>query len=604
MLFSPMKKFLTAFVVVVFSAVSLSPVHSVPVEDEQWPSQFAAVAGLHGFELDEVSGLRDNVSVLIGSDSNGQRLCTSVADTACGGTAGYSFRAVLGPCTTSVLIDCIESVVTTKADGTAVAGSFKQFFPARGVNDFAGSPADGVPDGGPPSLWTLAGAPHAFGSDYEVTVQLVGSKVNGDALKPLRSFSANITPVEIHQTRCTPRFQGLCMDTFSEKTDSNGKTSIAFGGVAADIDEGIRCINWGEDAKCALKHAFPEDIKFSLKVRLNTTPTGWLHGRMKDPTASITRANNVTAMTVSAEPTKIPIVSGVGQWSNLPADIQEWFTNNCPNNCGTRLGLSSDPFVRNAISGPPAFSEAAFSQLKLWSTYTGDKAVALPSQWSVRTLSYSEMVKAPSCIKDGEGVTGIVATNASAYTEGPPNFDEATKSLNYKVAAPHYEKDGKTEFKGRYDLILRSDIAKCLYKLDDSEVAAEVAVAGEDGVAKSANTAFTFKDGWFKFAASGFTHSAPTVKVKLSKIYPKMTKGRSISVATAAKKNGVKIPTGAKVQVTVASSSKKKCSVSGNRTVKALAKGTCTLTVSVTPKKTKAVTKPKTTRSIVKIIIG
>jgi hypothetical protein len=40
MLFSPMKKFLTAFVVVVFSAVSLSPVHSVPVEDEQWPSQF------------------------------------------------------------------------------------------------------------------------------------------------------------------------------------------------------------------------------------------------------------------------------------------------------------------------------------------------------------------------------------------------------------------------------------------------------------------------------------------------------------------------------------------------------------------------------------
>ena len=64
MLFSPMKKFLTAFVVVVFSAVSLSPVHSVPVEDEQWPSQFSSETPLHGFELNEVSGLRDNVSVL------------------------------------------------------------------------------------------------------------------------------------------------------------------------------------------------------------------------------------------------------------------------------------------------------------------------------------------------------------------------------------------------------------------------------------------------------------------------------------------------------------------------------------------------------------
>jgi hypothetical protein len=99
------------------------------VEDEQWPSQFAAVEGLHGFELDEVSGLRDNVSVLIGSDSNGQKICTSTSSAGCASSAGYSFRAVLGPCTSLVTIDCIESVVATKADGTAVNGTFKQVYP-------------------------------------------------------------------------------------------------------------------------------------------------------------------------------------------------------------------------------------------------------------------------------------------------------------------------------------------------------------------------------------------------------------------------------------------------------------------------------------------
>ena len=601
-------------------AVSSGAIAVGVTEDEQWPSQFSATAGLHGFELDEVSGLRDNVSVLIGSDSNGQKLCTATSSVGCSSSAGYSFRAVLGPCTSLVTIDCIESVVATKGDGTSVNGTFKQFFPARGVNDFSGSPTEGVPDGGPPSLWTMTGAPHAYGSDYEVTVQVVGSKVNGDALKPLRSFSANITPVEIYQTQCNPQFQGLCMDTFSEKTESTGKTSITFGGVAADVDEGIRCVNWGENAKCALKHAFPAGIKFALKVRLNTTPTGWLHGRLKDPTASIARADNVTTVTVSAEPTKIPIVSGVGQWATLPTNIQEWFTSNCPNNCGTRLGLSDNPLVRNAISGPTAFSDAAFAQLKLWSTFTGDKAVALPSQWSVRTLSYSEMVKAPACIKDGVGVTGIVATNASAYAQGPPSFDETTKTLNYKVAAPHYEKDGTTEFKGRYDLILRSDIAKCLYNLTDASVTSSVDVLAEDNSAKVATISTSNIDGWFKFSASGFTHSAPTIKVRLLQqevttslplvgiakpiIYPKVKVGKTTTVASAAKKNGITIPSGATVRVVVSSSSKKKCSVSGQRTVKALAKGTCSLSVYVTPKKTKAAPRPKTKRSTVKIVIS
>ena len=586
-------------------AVSSGAIAVGVTEDEQWPSQFSATAGLHGFELDEVSGLRDNVSVLIGSDSNGQKLCTATSSVGCSSSAGYSFRAVLGPCTSLVTIDCIESVVATKGDGTSVNGTFKQFFPARGVNDFSGSPTEGVPDGGPPSLWTMTGAPHAYGSDYEVTVQVVGSKVNGDALKPLRSFSANITPVEIYQTQCNPQFQGLCMDTFSEKTESTGKTSITFGGVAADVDEGIRCVNWGENAKCALKHAFPAGIKFALKVRLNTTPTGWLHGRLKGAAISIE---------------KFPIVSGVGQWTTLPANIQEWFTSNCPNNCGTRLGLSDNPLVRNAISVPTAFSDAAFAQLKLWSTFTGDKAVALPSQWSVRTLSYSEMVKAPACIKDGVGVTGIVATNASAYAQGPPSFDETTKTLNYKVAAPHYEKDGTTEFKGRYDLILRSDIAKCLYNLTDASVTSSVDVLAEDNSAKVATISTSNIDGWFKFSASGFTHSAPTIKVRLLQqevttslplvgiakpiIYPKVKVGKTTTVASAAKKNGITIPLGATVRVVVSSSSKKKCSVSGQRTVKALAKGTCSLSVYVTPKKTKAAPRPKTKRSTVKIVIS
>jgi hypothetical protein len=218
-------------------------------------------------------------------------------------------------------------------------------------------------------------------------------------------------------------------------------------------------------------------------------------------------------------------------------------------------------------------------------------------------------------------VTGIVATNSTLYSEGPPSFDSATSTLNYKVAAPHYEKDGKTEFKGRYDLILRSDIAKCLYGLDDSPVTSEVAVVDESGAPKTATTSMTLSDGWFKFSAAGYTHSAPTVKTKLlqtktvvtapatvtapaSLAKPKVKKGKTISATSIAKSAALAIPKGARVVTTVSAKSKKICSLSRANTVRGLKKGNCVVSIAVTPKKSKQIHKPKTIRRNVTVVVS
>lgn len=586
-----------AFSIVGF--VSSHPVISAGVEDEQIPSALVATSGFHGFELDEISGLRNNVSVLTTETSTGTRLCTSATAAPCDGANGYSFKAVLGPCTQVVTVDCIESVNTVSSAGST-AGVFKEFFPASSPNEFIGSPGEGVPSGKSPSLWTFANFPHAFGNDYQVTVEVTGMKKNGDALKPLRTFFANITPVSIFQTSCNPQTNGTCVDEYVEEA-SNGTTQVKFRGVAADQDGGYRCQNWGENAKCALKHAFPANARFAIKVRLSTTPTGWLHGRMKDPKASIVRAANVTTVSIEADPVKVPAVSTGAQWGSLPASVQQWFTENCPNSCGTRVpgSLSNSPDSRNAISNPSVFSESSFSQLKLWTNVIQDKATSVPSVWNVRTLSYNEMVKAPKCISDGTGVTGIVATNSTLYAEGPPAFDSTTSSLNYKVASPHYEKDGSTEFKGTYDLVLRSDIAKCLYGFDDASSTSKVEVTAEDGSAQPVLTSMSVTDGWFKFGASGFTFSAPTVKVSLIKPAtaakaPTLKKGKTRTVASVAKAYGLVIPARATVKVSVSAKSKKVCKVSGHKTVRAISKGSCVLKISVTPKATAKVKKPKT----------
>jgi hypothetical protein len=594
--------------VLTLGLVSVSPAVSAEVEDEQIPSAMASLPGFHGLELNEVSGLRNNVSVLMTETPTGTKMCTSATAAPCDGASRYDFKAVLGPCSSTVTVDCIESVSSIASDGTPTAGVFKEYFPANAPNAYTGSPTEGVPSGKSPSMWTFANLPHAFGSDYQVTVETTGMKTNGDALKPLRTFFANITPVSLFQTTCTTQSNGTCLDQYKETAGSDGKTKLNFAGVAADQDAGYRCHNWGENAMCALKRAFPANARFAIKVRLTTTPTGWLHGRMKNPKASIVRADNVTTVSIEADPVKVPTVSAGALFGSLPANIQQWFNDNCSSSCGTRIPESRTlpgP-QRNAISNPSAFSDAAFSQLKLWTEYIKDKATAIPSVWNVRTLSYNEMVKAPKCISEGTGVTGIVATNSTLYAEGPPAFDTATSALNYKVAAPHYEKDGTTEFKGTYDLVLRTDIAKCLYGFDDATSTAKIEVSDENGTAKTVTTSMGVADGWFKFSASGFTFSAPTVKVTLIKpasapiaaptiVVPSMKKGKTKSVSSVAKAYGLSIPKGARVVVSVSAKSKKVCSVSGNATIRATAKGSCVMKISVTPKATAKVKKPKTT---------
>lgn len=573
---------------------------SVSVEDEQIPSPHTSAYGAHGVEMNEISGLRDNVSVLVGG--GGTKICSSTLDPECATSDGYYFRAVLGPCTSTTTVDCIESVNATSG-GAASSGVFSRFFPARGVNDYTGSVADGVPDGVSPGLWSFPSVPHSNGTDYQVTVQIIGSKVNGDALRPKRTFFANITPVSIFDTNCNPQFNGRCMDSYYEGIGSNGLPAVRFGGVAADQDGGYRCQNWGENSKCALKHAFPADVKFSLKVRLRTAPHGWLHGRMLDPTATITTDSVSTTVVVEAAPVKVPVVAASANWSALPATIQQFFST-CTT-CGTRRhdNQMDNPTVRNLVSSPLAFKTTSFDQLELWKSFIADTAYAVPSVWNVRTLSDSEMSNAPACVRNGSGVTGVVSTNATLYAEGPPEYDSAQGTLGYKVAAPHFMRDGVTPFMGYYGLLLREDIAECLYGAPDFTAASTVTVSSESGATKAATTKVSRTNGWFRFVASDYTHSAPTVKVKLSPKWPSARAGRALSVKSIARTYALSIPSKASVTTTVSSKSAKVCSVSKGIIV-GKRKGTCLLKISVKPAPTKKVPRPKTVSQTVKIVIS
>jgi hypothetical protein len=504
-------------------------------EAEQWSSPHSSVEGLHSFVV--MDDWRENVSV---AGATGAGFCSDVALSPCAGRR-VDFKAVLPRCANAESINCIESVVASVGAQNSI-GTFSDTFPKtgfmdhavplKGRMDFAGSTARNIPTGGPSSIYSLSGSSfqHAGASgDYLVTVTISGSN-SADDTSQTRSLFASITPVSVKTpTTCDEDNNGQCMDTY-------------FGGVAVDQDNAYRCIAWdavdgnsdgkidynanSDSSSCLLKRAFPAGIRFNVVARLSTTPSGWLHGRMKDPSITFTPQTNYTSVSIAAEPVTVPVVAGSGAFNSLPGTIQDWFNSNCAtsNNsfCGTRFSsqnwAAAASASRNAVASPRPYSVTSFEQLELWKEYINDTSAAEVSHWSVRTLDASEMLNASTCISQGTGVMGIVSTNSTLYAQGPPNYDQTSGTLNYQVSSPHFKSDG-TDFMGTYNLDIRKDIGDCLYNLANSNFTSSVQVFSDSGSAVStAVTNFSETNGWYKFSASNFGFSAPTVKAKLQAV--------------------------------------------------------------------------------------
>ena len=69
---------------------------------------------------------------------------------------------------------------------------------------------------------------------------------------------------------------------------------------------------------------------------------------------------------------------------------------------------------------------------------------------------------------------------------------------------------------GNYDLVMRSDVARCLYKFSNAPINATIEITSEDGNQQVAATALSERDGWIHLNANGFTFSSPIIRVKLS----------------------------------------------------------------------------------------
>jgi hypothetical protein len=438
-------------------------------------------------------------------------VCANAQDPKC--AEGYTSligRAYLEPCSATATLYCIEGLTAFKTDET-VEASFTEYAPA--VAPGGGTPEVtelNIPRGGSQSVWSIPGATHAGGTDqYIISVSQVYFADRKTSAEPWTR--ANLTELWVRLVPVTKVESPIARVNSISELGGGTYSSVTSGCFATDVNI------------CWLPWAFPDDTSFSVSVRFATVFSGWLHGRLADPSIDVkVESPTRTVVSFKGSPVRVPTLNAWARFNDLPSGLQERYRDN-PGCCGGPYGAPPDERQTWSMPMRDSSPDQSFQDFIRWLPIMKDTATTNPMRWTVRTLSWRETTSGPNnCYNVSGRLNGIVTTNATVYSPGPPLFSEETQTLDYVVASPHFDPRGEKNV-GSYSLQLRSDVARCLYGFSNAPIRASISIVTDQGEQRVATEVVSEVGGWLYLTARGFTYSSPTLRVRLSQPAPTPT---------------------------------------------------------------------------------
>jgi hypothetical protein len=363
------------------------------------------------------------------------------------------------------------------------------------------NPDQNLPAGASSQVIEFPNTPHKGGASYlaEAIVKASVLPTNlSDAMKAslpanvrnglFNSVELRIIPIKI--------YPGTCLDVAASRQLRNSKES------------------W--KGYCPLPYNFPDNVRFRMTLEMGryiNSFKGWFQGRLGDP--YVTQDNSTGTIVIQGKPIKVSVAKAV-----VPAPIPAAIDNFRMPRGFTMFGADQIP---DFISDSTEYE--VIKWWKLLEKYMTDSAEAETFVWRMATLENSKLEgyytptgyvppAMNNCLKDARGVTGIMTTNATVYDAAAPTYDAKDQSLSYSVAAPHKDSKG-VKNSGEYDLVMREDIATCVWGKGFPKATVRVEITSDDGVDQVATTVMNTRSGWVTFSAKNFHYSAPQIKVKL-----------------------------------------------------------------------------------------
>ena len=483
----------------IISALVLVPVVPAFAQDTWAPTIPPSISGDYfkdlengrrNLQLDEqdiFATLSSNITIEYGAGglmSGGRKLanelCPTIESGACASPPpNYEIQGVsLLPACSQAMSNCISELNVFRSGEPAKKATFVRYIDAPKVPEDV---QNGVPEGSSRSIWEEADSLSGAGGQYVVTAAF--------------KYSGQIGSLE-------PTGVDVSVQAFEAKP-SNTANVVSYS-MCKPYDAWRICSN-GLDAKCAFTETricgrsqeFAPNTRIGIRLTLDNRISGWFRGRLSEPSYEVKELDK-KFNSVYLEGNSVSVPNFFVTRDTANGDLPE------PHFGG---GQSTDGF---ATQHTPAASRSAMAWVNQYKDLANDRAAGSTGQWSFTSINTA----GDGCLGDTTRLLGLVTTNSMAYTGEVPDWDG--KVLTYQVAGMHFENDGSTVVFGSYDLVMRSDVARCLYGFSKAPISATVSVIGEGGENKVATTVVSEKDGWLKLAAYGFTFSSPTISVKLS----------------------------------------------------------------------------------------
>lgn len=482
---------LVAFLGVVILTITGSPAWAAP-----WTFEFdlrTQAPGTDVFEIEEVYSFGESSKVVLNTisaiDQSLSRTCLRLGTAPClndllglylegrgennVGKSTIEFRVTLPVCSEAEVKDfCIDNVSLYRSDSSVLGAKYLRSVTGSTTSAIV---EHNIPEGGTTSLWS--GAAGSGLEDLRLAFFAQATFVanpgppKGEISYRITSLSIEARPYTLDPTRViTPKFL----------------ENVATPGTGIQTPPAKGC-EWQDETGCGVRIDYPASVRVGASIRSKYRISEFFNGRLSDPNFTAETVGGVTVLKIDALPVTVPQLAVVH-----------------PESAGLREKLGTRPGVNKTL----AYYSNAFTAMEVLREFVGDKSSGENTIWRL-----SSMGNLNSCY-EGSGVAGLVVTNATAYGGGAPNFQDGF--LDYQVAGMHHLSNGVDVFEGTYDLVIKSDVARCLYGYSKAPISATVTVVGSKGEQKVATTEVTERAGWLKLSAKGFSFSENTVRAKIS----------------------------------------------------------------------------------------
>jgi hypothetical protein len=523
-----LKKFL-AIAVLPFALLSGNLANAADTPDEQFSVQAPPTNDRYtGINLADEVFAKQSISLLEAFTTQGNSVegnitskvsCAKIGDAGCEADKYFQYNALLGACDSQLTTNCVNKVYAIDSNGNEIVGKVTGAFPGKTPYTYKGDPSVGLPEGSSALTVEFPGLSHPGGNEFLVVVYMQGYRGFNEAKFSVQDFKSAIFAISRVPAGCS-----LTTPETTIRSDHKvGGRAVRSGGCEGTSNGSSRlACAMASATECALPWSLPLNVTFGYSLKLHEKIKGWLHGRLSEAVATISSASDGDQLlTIQGKPSVVPGIHAWYKKDSLPEALKTYYKRIPETLLNSNGGgwPSTDGKTLDGPDGLPysimkegfGYYEESFNEVLAWINATGDKATYAPTVWSVRTMQSSQF---DSCMKGSDSLSGIVSTNSTMYIGNPPTFDKDSQSLDYKVMSPHFLPNG-TEFKGSYDLVIKSDVARCIYGFSNAPVSAKISILSADGTTQVATTTFNERNGWMYLVARGFTFSSPTVRVKL-----------------------------------------------------------------------------------------